>query len=367
MKHEVLSLDFWQKTTIYGYKNFPCGTIGCDALNVPAEVLDKLAVYCSLLNALLGTFNAGCGDPALLPAARESVKQMAELLKDVKPFSYVELPNAVERIERVFSEESLVNANAYTTAFGISSVTALADPQYEAGRKHLRILAMLGNLYYSLGEYQRTMTAFAEKLNAPEFKRTPENIATLFGKCFPEIENFAEGDSWMAMTNATLQYTTVQCPDCMTPIIVKRMLYVTFVGMFRSDLYEGLCVGHAPKKCRTCGRWFLTINARPTKYCNGYAPGDKRHRSCRQVGNLKGRKERELAEDHPYVALYDTRMNSIDHRLDRNSTDPALAKMMKKLAKDKMQRAKSSVDYANGKYIQEMELDALEAEARALL
>ena len=367
MKHEVLSLDFWQKTTIYGDKNFPCGTIGCDALNVPAEVLDKLAVYCSLLNALLGTFNAGCGDPALLPAARESVKQMAELLKDVKPFSYVELPNAVERIEWVFSEESLVNANAYTAAFGISSVTALADPQYEAGRKHLRILAMLGNLYYSLGEYQRTMTAFAEKLNAPEFKRTPENIAPLFGRCFPEIENFAEGDSWMAMTNATLQYTTVQRPDCMTPIIVKRMLYVTFVGMFRSDLYEGLCVGHAPKKCRTCGRWFLTINASPTKYCNGYAPGDKRHRSCRQVGNLKGRKERESAKDHPYIALYKKRMNSINRRIKRNRIDPELAKLMKKLAKDKMQRAEHSVRYANGKYIQEMELDALEAEARALL
>lgn len=60
-------------------------------------------------------------------------------------------------------------------------------------------------------------------------------------------------------------------------------------------------------------------------------------------------------------------MNSIDHRLDRNSTDPTLAKMMKKLAKDKMQRAKSSVDYANGDYKKEMELDALEAEARALL
>jgi hypothetical protein len=267
----------------------------------------------------------------------------------------------------VLSEESLDNANAYTAAFEISSVTALADPQYESGRKHLRILAMLGNLYYSLGEYQRTMTAFAEKLNAPEFKRTPENIAALFGKCFPEIENFAEGDSWMAMTNATLQYTTVQRPGCMTPIIVKRMLYVTFVGMFRSDLYEGLCVGHAPKKCRTCGRWFLTINARPTKYCDGYAPGDKRHRSCRQVGNLKGRKERELAEDNPSVELYKKRLDSINHRLRRKNADKPLGKMMKKLAKDKMQRAKHSVSYANGKYIQEMELDALEAEARALL
>ena len=137
--------------------------------------------------------------------------------------------------------------------------------------------------------------------------------------------------------------------------------------MFRSDLYEGLCVGHAPKTCRTCGRWFLTINARPTKYCGGYAPGDKRHRSCRQVGNLKGRKERELAEDNPNVELYKKRLNSINHRLRRKNADKPLGKMMKKLAKDKMQRSKNSVDYANGKYIQEMELDALEAEARLLL
>ena len=60
-------------------------------------------------------------------------------------------------------------------------------------------------------------------------------------------------------------------------------------------------------------------------------------------------------------------MNSINRRIKRNRIDPEFAKLMKKLAKDKMQRAKSSVDYANGKYIQEMELDALEAEARALL
>ena len=29
-------------------------------------------------------------------------------------------------------------------------------------------------------------------------------------------------------------------------------------------------------------------NARHTKYCGGYAPGDKLHRTCRQIGNLKG-------------------------------------------------------------------------------
>ena len=86
--------------------------------------------------------------------------------------------------------------------------------------------------------------------------------------------------------------------------LVKRMHYVSFVGMFRSDLFEGLCVGHAPKKCKICGKWFLTTNARHTKYCGGYAPGDKLHRTCRQIGNLKGREQRELADDHPLKQIY---------------------------------------------------------------
>ncbi|MFR4476751.1 MAG: DUF6076 domain-containing protein [Ruminococcus callidus] len=28
-----------------------------------------------------------------------------------------------------------------------------------------------------------------------------------------------------------------------------------------------------PEKCKICGKWFLTTNARHTKYCGGYAPG----------------------------------------------------------------------------------------------
>lgn len=34
MKHNILSLDFWQDTAIYGGKSFPSGTLGCDALSM---------------------------------------------------------------------------------------------------------------------------------------------------------------------------------------------------------------------------------------------------------------------------------------------------------------------------------------------
>lgn len=47
--------------------------------------------------------------------------------------------------------------------------------------------------------------------------------------------------------------------------------------------------------------------------------------------------------------------------------EPALAKVMKKLAKDKLYQAISNVGYAQGEYENEMELSALEAEALALL
>ena len=211
------------------------------------------------------------------------------------------------------------------------------------------------------------MLAFAEKLDSPDCKRTPEGYAELFGECFPLTDRLDEGNVWMSKANTTVQYTSVVRPGNMALTLVKRMNYVSFVGMFRSDLYEGLCVGHAPKKCRTCGRWFLTTNARPTKYCNGYAPGDKRHRTCRQIGNLKGRKERELAEDHPWNILYKRVAEAVDKRRQRKKIDPALARMMKKLAKDKLQRAISDSRYANGEYKQEMELSALEAEALAHL
>ncbi len=39
--------------------------------------------------------------------------------------------------------------------------------------------------------------------------------------------------------------------------------------------------------------------------------GGKLHCTCRQVGNLKGRAQRELAEDHPLKQIYEKRLNTI--------------------------------------------------------
>lgn len=209
------------------------------------------------------------------------------------------------------------------------------------------------------------MLDFAEKADDNEANRTAEGFARMFGSYFPPEFSITEGNAWMSVANNSVQYVATIRPGEDVAKLVKRMHYVSFVGMFRSDLFEGLCVGHAPKKCRICGKWFLTTNARHTKYCGGYAPGDKLHRTCRQIGNLKGREQRELADDHPVIQIYEKRLNTINRYVKRGTLDDDLAEAMKKLAKDKMLRAKSDVAYAKGDYEKEMEQAALRKEAQA--
>lgn len=115
----------------------------------------------------------------------------------------------------------------------------------------------------------------------------------------------------------------------MLPQLVKRILYVFFVWMSGSSLFESLYVTHASTKCPICGKWFLTADARETNYYGGLAPGDKLGRTCRQIGNLKDREQRELADDHPIKAIYTRRMNTITQYLRRGTLDKSTADKMK--------------------------------------
>ena len=105
--------------------------------------------------------------------------------------------------------------------------------------------------------------------------------------------------------------------------------------------------------------WTWDLSGYCAKYCGGLAPGDQRGRTCRQIGNLRGREQRELADDHPIKAIYTRRMNTILQSTRRGKLDEGTAAAMKKLAKDKMLRALSDQRYASTVYEQEMTQQAL--------
>ena len=363
MDHNILSLDFWQDTVTYEGRSMPTGTIGCAALNIPDAIIEKLDVLCAPINRFMKTLTGSAPDPALLPEANEAAEKILKMLHTVPPFDCLDMAFYIPNISKAFTPEGIQKYQAYSMAFLSGTLTLEQTEEYKHGILLGRITPVLAQLAFTLREYKNGMTQFALELDAAESNRTPDGLAELFGRNFPPDLSLSEENKWMSFTNNTAQYLSTIRPGEDVAKLVKRMHYVSFVGMFRSDLFEGLCVGHAPKKCRICGKWFLTTNARHTKYCGGLAPGDKLHRTCRQVGNLQGREQRELADDHPLKQIYEKRLNTINRYVKRGTLDADLAEVMKKLAKDKMLRALSNVAYAKGDYEKEMGQGALKKEA----
>ena len=325
MNQELMTLDFWQDTIIYEDKALPIGTLACDALNVPADTLARMNEQCEKINLLLGILNAGQDASALCPIAREATLAMLDILSETPPFSNMNIPKHRERIEKVFTADNALKYMEFAIKAATNSLQFEEIQNFTDAMMLQRYTAVFGHLAYSLGEYQTAMLDFAEKTDGNEADRTAEGFAKMFGTYFPPEFSITEGNAWMSTLNNSVQYVSVIRPGEKVAKLVKRIHYVSFVGMFRSDLFEGLCVGHAPKKCRICGKWFLTTNARHTKYCGGYAPGDKLHRTCRQIGNLKGREQRELADDHPLKQIYEKRLNTINRYVKRGTLDADLA------------------------------------------
>ena len=157
----------------------------------------------------------------------------------------------------------------------------------------------------------------------------------------------------MSITNVSVEYL----PG--SKGLVRRMHYASFPSMFRSNLYEALAVGNAPKRCPICKSFFLTTNARRQKYCTGYAPEEYGGLTCVQVGNRMGREAREKAENHPVIVLWHQTVNTIDKRVERGTLEKEIATKAKARAKDLKDAALADHDYANGDYKNDMNPDAL--------
>ena len=365
LNQNLLTLDFWQDKVTYGKQTVPIGTIGCAALNITDEQIAALTTLCHPLTEVILMLGTGSVDVSVFPVAEKALWKIICFLQETEPFSFLDLATDEKELHRLFDEEHIENIVAYIKAAQEIGAVAAFDEKYSCGVGVLKLIQVMAQLGNTLLIFRQTMTAFAHALH--DSQRTPDGYAAAFVEHFSNTDKLSLNDpSWMALSNTTMQYVSAVMPEKAIPQLVKRMHYVSFVGMFRSDLFEGLCVGHAPRLCPICGKWFLTTDARQTKYCGGLAPGDKLGRTCRQIGNLKGREQREFADDHPIKAIYTRRMNTITQYLHRGTLDEQTAAVMKRLAKNKMERAIFDHVYAKGSYEAEMSQDALLNEAQAI-
>lgn len=364
----MLSLTFMGDTVTYRGETMPTGSIACMAMNISKETVNAALPQCQRIAPVNAMLRTGVADKASMNSARLAAHVLLRLIAQHEPFTFFTHPELDRRLDQVFTMEAFKKIHAYTSAMLAGTLDDAAQEKFGPTIDLVMLAPALANFSDAITLLQEHIVPFAEKLDKEKLPRTQEAYLAQFSESFPEDVHMGDGsDSWLSMTNVSVQYTAGTSVDGNRPQMKKHMHFISFGGMLRADFFEGLSVGHAPKRCAICGRWFLTTDARHTKYCSGICPTDAQGRKCRVIGNLRGRTARELAADHPLNKPYDRRMNTIDQCLKRGTLSPELAAVMKKLAKDKKQRAKADMAYANSTYRMEMEQDALKDEALKLL
>ena len=133
-------------------------------------------------------------------------------------------------------------------------------------------------------------------------------------------------------------------------MFARRLQFCRIMDFLVTDFFEGLHAGHSPRQCRNCGRFFHMTSARHQIYCDGVAPNDPDGRSCRTFAARSHRLEREKATDHPALAMYRTRLNTINKHLQRGKIDQEFADTARRIAEKCKTKACSSVQYFNDRY-----------------
>ena len=342
LKMRFLSVDYRDKQETYGTccSSADTGNIALDILNIPDYVLEELLELTEpmmqLVDFLNKNRNPDSSTLAMMLTASRNVFRVVDLLRDVPPFSGQDFTWLDGKLPKIFSQEAVNKA--------------YRQRKKEKGEVFIPALCLVAQLGFGMWDFRQALIPLVESLDDDAVSRNPTGFAQQFDNFFSADNN---QDYWMSITNVSLEYL----PG--TKGLVRRMHYASFPSMFRSNLYEALAAGNAPKRCPICQKFFLTTNARRQKYCTGYAPEEYEGLTCVQVGNRMGREEREKAANRPVIVQYHQAVNALDKRVERGTLEKETAARAKACAKELVSGAITDAEFANGEYKNDMNPDAL--------
>ena len=342
LKMRFLSVDYRDKQETYGTccSSADTGNIALDILNIPDYVLEELLELTEpmmqLVDFLNKNRNPDSSTLAMMLTASRNVFRVVDLLRDVPPFSGQDFTWLDGKLPKIFSQEAVNKA--------------YRQRKKEKGEVFIPALCLVAQLGFDMWDFRQALIPLVESLDDDAVSRNPTGFAQQFDNFFSADNN---QDYWMSITNVSLEYL----PG--TKGLVRRMHYASFPSMFRSNLYEALAAGNAPKRCPICKKFFLTTNARRQKYCTGYAPEEYEGLTCVQVGNRMGREEREKAANRPVIVQYHQAVNALDKRVERGTLEREAAARAKARAKELVSGAITDAEFANGEYKNDMNPDAL--------
>ena len=343
LKMRFLTVDYRDKQETYGTccSSADTGSIALDILNVPDYVLEELVELTEpmmqLVDFLNKNKNPDASTLAMMLTASKNVFRVVDLLRGVPPFSTQDFTWLDGKLPQIFSTDAVKKA--------------YRQRKKEMGEEFISDLCLVAQLGFGIRDFRKALIPMVESLDDDDVSRNPTGFAKQFDAFFSEDEH--KDDAWMSISNVSVEYLPGEKG------LVRRMHYASFPSMFRSNLYEALSVGNAPKRCPICRKFFLTTNARRQKYCTGYAPEEYGRLTCVKVGNRMGREAREQAAANPITVQYHQAVNALDKRVERGTLEREIAARAKARAKELVSGAITDADFANGEYKNDMNPDAL--------
>ena len=386
------SVDFGDTHTYIGGKSYPKGYFANAALNIEKEELKQmLIVTAPIFHAWQDIMLYGYSIERF-ERSRAAVLELKEMLFQMEPFCLLDLKAEQERLDYLLSDDAKQFLQEYQELLQRNeNDNSILKMQFSLGNKEeadfnnrgrvlLHVFMDLLNFYrYIPHDFFNFSVAIVnfENRELRDLERRNENTFAqacndFFSDPFLPIllrasQITAAIAGFSLCANTRQEFIVIPHPGKENQkIIARRLRFFRIMDFLVTDFFEGLRVGHAPRQCAVCGRFFLTTDGRAQKYCDGYAPNDPKHRTCRQVGNRMGREAREKSSDHPAKAIYRRRCNTIDHHLRDGKITEAFATAAKKIAKEKLDMATKNNTYFTTQYEQEMTQEAIYAEAERL-
>lgn len=329
---EGFSASFAGEDILINGKSFPAGYLACAALEVPTTLLDKIDKAIQQFNSDLVIFLAA-GTPSSSGNAQISMQKAWALLENLPGY---------EQTKRSNNNPANFISHLYNNPALFEDCTTPGTERYRYFQHFLKQLTEIpNNVRKFQSAARRFLSVYYQDFseggrNAEQYARAMmqmyEDRAVSYSAIYEDYdleypdENIYNLDTtthqWLDWYDRQTQavkdifsmpevfhlhvaYVAEYHPVKKSPVLAEKMIFHNLMDFYCTDFYHGMMVGHLPRRCQNCKKYFLLVDGFDTRYCTRIAPGQKK-KTCKQVGAHTQKKIRDAESPvrQTYAKIY---------------------------------------------------------------
>ena len=365
-KIKFFTADYRNKFVYIGKNKFKVGSFVVDFLNKFYDDDTAARISCMTQDNYFVSKHVELGfvNENEFLRARDEILYILKILPRLLPFNLLDVESEKQLIQETFTKEN--------AAYLMEYYTRRAEVSLKDEGAHIYAITPEG-----YKEFCKEATAFVNRVGyllkfydsfREDFDKAHSKLLD-FIKGLDDLEHYNESSLLVHAYkifgtnrfNVGVEYVPIpKSPKSDEKMLVKRLHFRNYYSFLLTDFFEGLALGHYPRRCEVCKNYFLMENARKQKYCTGYAPlelTDGKQLTCRQYAAKMGKKEK--ATEDPIKTICEKRCACIRAELSKGTVDLELAEAAKELAKELKVRADYDDNYTFEEYQRDMERDNL--------